>query len=825
MKVLGIFLLLGVPSLCCALDVDGRQADIFEKRQQSNVGRLSINPNPCHDSSFKTPVYSIKDLTASKVFEPISFDGPSHLNFTVVDTANNYNLTCAWAHEYVENWGREGEGPYPDTVVKSNCVATNDPSANRFHNVLTTQITDSGAIIISQIWICNITGGRFPPVYGAQATSPPLGIVCPPTGANATTYECQATGADAPSMQSIQSTLRKPSDYASVKGNPRSTDPEAVPRRQGPYPTKDCSLASLTYPDWVIDEPSLKSDDDLRFLVSSRATESRFRCAALEGTGDAHEGKNAIHLECVLDGTTADPLRTLPSLNATFETATNKISLQHEWTCGDDKGDYSTTFVAVGSAVLSLPSPTFVKGSLIKPVTLAPAVIPTPPNTDSPGCVPSSAPSWVLERFDYNLTSTPWYFQNGRAVGYGPVETVDIIIRNVANNLTVRCGNRADSVNLQYFGYPYPGWDLCDQPEPSTISAYAPYPIRTYVYIDRINNVFGVNQTWYCRGKDGEAPLRVNAFALAPNTTAAISCSSGPYSQQCANPVVAAGDPTAPCLTWQCTNTSPSPILTGSLLSSSPLPAAALAPSPDVNPADASKSCTALSVARGPVAWRIITFKFEAQYFSNSGSLAGRYQLSMQPPTYPMVQPRWFYSWSINGGGEGAWPAPMGATWTGEKSWSQRWQENWVGSFKARIASAGLVDVEGVASGMGNGTVGGTGRGVYVEMSGVWYCDDRDPGKPLIFNGTWNGFLPADCTIEPARFGDERTNTKITCLLQQQTAVYPEVDCWLRLSHACINTPRGQQLTDDSANEILPLHARHEASPQKSLSYGWGSEG
>jgi hypothetical protein len=216
----------------------------------------------------------------------------------------------------------------------------------------------------------------------------------------------------------------------------------------------------------------------------------------------------------MLAGDTADPLRTGPSLNATYEVKTNKILFQHEWTCGDDKGEYNTTFVAVGSANLSLTDTTSVKGSLIKPVHLTPSVIPTPPNTDSPGCIPSSALSWVLEKFDYSLTSTPSWFRDGRAGGPSTVETFELTIRNTANNLTVRCGNRADSVNLDYFAYPYPGWDLCDRPEPNTVAAYAPYPIRTYVYIDRQRNIFGVNQTWYCRGKDGELP-----YVSAPLTT------------------------------------------------------------------------------------------------------------------------------------------------------------------------------------------------------------------------------------------------------------------------------------------------------------------
>lgn len=161
--------------------------------------------------------------------------------------------------------------------------------------------------------------------------------------------------------------------------------------------------------------------------------------------------------------------------------------------------------MAVGSADLSLTDTTFVKGSLIKPVELTPAVIPPPPNTHAPGCVPSLEVSWVLEKFEYNLTSTPLWFENGYG-GPTPYEALEIVIRNTANNLTVRCGNRADSINLDYFAYPYPRWELCDQPDPSTVAYYAPYPVQTYVNIDRLRNIFGVNQTWYCADKDGGPP-------------------------------------------------------------------------------------------------------------------------------------------------------------------------------------------------------------------------------------------------------------------------------------------------------------------------------
>lgn len=125
----------------------------------------------------------------------------------------------------------------------------------------------------------------------------------------------------------------------------RATDPEAVPRPQGPFPSEDCSLASLTYPDWTIESASFsESDNDLSLLVASRASQARFRCSTPGGTNTAADGSSSgglLHAECTVAGATADPLRTRSSLNATYEAKANKISLQHEWVCGDDKGEYA----------------------------------------------------------------------------------------------------------------------------------------------------------------------------------------------------------------------------------------------------------------------------------------------------------------------------------------------------------------------------------------------------------------------------------------------------------------------------------------------------
>lgn len=156
--------LLGLVALCHgASALYEHRAEYLETRQQSDSGRLSINPNPCHDSTFVAPVYAIKNATASKTFYPIATEGPSHVNFTVADIANNYTLDCRWAQEYALVWGREGEGPFEIMEVQSDCVPTNDPDVHRFHNLFSTELSNSSTIRMAQIWICNdATGGAFP---------------------------------------------------------------------------------------------------------------------------------------------------------------------------------------------------------------------------------------------------------------------------------------------------------------------------------------------------------------------------------------------------------------------------------------------------------------------------------------------------------------------------------------------------------------------------------------------------------------------------------------------------------------------------------------
>jgi len=54
----------------------------------------------------------------------------------------------------------------------------------------------------------------------------------------------------------------------------------------------------------------------------------------------------------------------------------------------------------------------------------------------------------------------------------------------------------------------------------------------------------------------------------------------------------------------------------------------------------------------------------------------------------------------------------------------------------------------------------------YLELNHSWYCNDKSAEKPVVFNGTWQGFLPLDCKwgfLKPSTAGGVVTRYGVTC--------------------------------------------------------------
>lgn len=163
----------------------------------------------------------------------------------------------------------------------------------------------------------------------------------------------------------------------------------------------------------------------------------------------------------------------------------------------------SVPFTAHGSSILPLLchddssqcklKPLTIRGSLTRPVQLAPARIPPPPNALFPGCMAASTnASWLVTALSFVETSA----------SYAPYQEqlFELIVRNNANNLTISCRIYGNSGNLVWWPN---AWNLCDPPAEHSVEAYSPYQIKTYVRVEPRTGQFALNQTWYCSESEG----------------------------------------------------------------------------------------------------------------------------------------------------------------------------------------------------------------------------------------------------------------------------------------------------------------------------------
>lgn len=143
--------------------------------------------------------------------------------------------------------------------------------------------------------------------------------------------------------------------------------------------------------------------------------------------------------------------------------------------------------------------PMTIRGSLTKPVSLTPAPIPAPPNTDTPNCLANSQhpynPIWTVTRFFYQATkrgidnhplAAEW---NGVLFPYN--RTLEIELRNEANGFIQSCAFNdpiLDNVTDRW-------WPCSYAKNPH---AFPQRAIETFVQFNRDTGEFKVNQTWYC---------------------------------------------------------------------------------------------------------------------------------------------------------------------------------------------------------------------------------------------------------------------------------------------------------------------------------------
>jgi hypothetical protein len=144
------------------------------------------------------------------------------------------------------------------------------------------------------------------------------------------------------------------------------------------------------------------------------------------------------------------------------------------------------------------------EGTLNTPVSLTPARIPPPPNTDVPGCTSlSTLAQWTVRKFLYLRTGggrfNDTYFVLSRSL--------ELEIRNDANNFTQSCVITDSAIDG-----PNDKWFRCF---PEAAHVFSQHEIETYVQFNVDTSRFAINQTWYCNDTEAGTPY-VHILPFSP---------------------------------------------------------------------------------------------------------------------------------------------------------------------------------------------------------------------------------------------------------------------------------------------------------------------
>ncbi|GAB1317059.1 hypothetical protein MFIFM68171_07269 [Madurella fahalii] len=406
------------------------------------------------------------------------------------------------------------------------------------------------------------------------------------------------------------------------------------------------------------------------------------------------------------------------------------------------------------------------RGSLTKPVSLTPAPIPAPPNTDTPNCLVNSQhpyqPIWTLTRFLYQATKRG--VDNFPAAGevngvlFPYNRTLEIELRNEANGFTQSCAFNdpiLDNVTDRW-------WPCSYAKSPHTFPQRA---IETYVQFNRDTGRLKVNQTWYCNDTQQAAPYMITAHGSLPESVSALVCgvsNSTAFQVICQTLIAPIYCDVLFSAQW-CSlggdrDGRGRPLgIRASQTAVQRLPDNALT---DPDPVPGQWSCTAASVARGPVVWRLQTRDYLAltAWFGHwkSDQMYTKLRFDLNSSVF----------WGRPGGGV-LRDVGIQQTWGSDASRLTPWLRGFdpTHTFRSRNQFEGRYD-----AGLGADFYNPLDWSVrfdlstgYMELNNSWYCDDKNPSMPIVFDGSWNGYIPLNCSY---KFGHDRRDFEdgIVCL-------------------------------------------------------------
>ena len=382
--------------------------------------------------------------------------------------------------------------------------------------------------------------------------------------------------------------------------------------------------------------------------------------------------------------------------------------------------------------------PITIRGTLTKPVSLAPAAIPPPPGSTNPGCLATSqrpgGDVWTATRFLYQTTTlnvTSYVYRGGYPLPWN--RTLAFSLRNEATGITQSC-----VFNDPVLDNPVDRWWRCgDAPNPHSTSQRS---IDTYIHWNSSTSELRFDQTWYCNDNtpSGRVAFQISGEgSLRPRYDSDLLCGSSVstvYGFPC--PSFFAPNPCDVTLSarW-CSlradreGRGSATVRTVRPVALQRLPDNALT-SPDPDPT--RWSCTVASLGRGPVVWTL-----RARDYLAVTAWFGHWKSDQ---TYTKL--RFDLSSSVfqdrpDDGRGGSVVRNIGIQST-YSEYGAGYLTPWLRGFdptatfrspsRGSYSDAGGLDFYNVLEWQVRFDIT-TG---YMELIHSWYCDDKDPSRPCV---------------------------------------------------------------------------------------------
>ncbi|KAK3995329.1 hypothetical protein QBC44DRAFT_320892 [Cladorrhinum sp. PSN332] len=581
-------------------------------------------------------------------------------------------------------------------------------------------------------------------------------------------------------------------------------------------PTQDCTTLSFARPDVILEGGALYTpnspggsltDTYLNFTITNRATGVHHFCR-WGGNHTQLESGSWLRLLCALPpGSLPDPTST--SFSIVFVPNERRLRITQDWACGSTDGSYTRKYQSFvthvppfvcpsspgGQATTCVANRQYIKAQLQRPVQWSPDLIPPPASALHPGCTGNSQiPSWVIHKFRYEDERAIFWFAEdpnplppisqwpfGPYYPWDPSRTITLEIRNQANNNLQTCQLRSFSrteTDAQFARR----WHRCHPDTGNSI-----HYIETYVQFDPSTANFRVNETWFCGDTDPSKPILYTSLAATKiptcgtSTTEITRCPEWERGPQF-TPNCSWHYHTRFCQTGKFESGQSGPIIVPAdhFFSSSPeqtqtrlLPSNALT-DPDPNPD--LWSCTSDSLGR-PITWTLNETPDHlgfADFFSTQLSWGTDISDPRSTLDFEFVNS----ALQKRDSGEGGKNKIMLWTSSNLTPYTPLWRPDLkYGLFVKEYSSSLVVQGHGrkpFREFLDWNLKFDASRG-YFEIEHAWVCGELNGGRPILFNGTWAGYLNVTCDFTEAERRDE---ARVVCRLAGGSAVLKPKVTW-----------------------------------------------